>query len=174
LSQDDLMLALDFTAEDLEANRKGRLSEKQRLSLGSRSWKTSLGYSVLSLIFAVFAILPALRLVRVDPAFRDQGDVLLMVFFASLAAIPAGLAFMRWRKIMTDTVGGTVNSVRGVVSTNVKQASRGNVRYILKVQNVEFQVSKAAMQAFTNHAPYIVYFAPITLSVLAAEPAAVR
>ena len=174
MSQDDLMKALHFTAADLEINRKGQLSDEQRLKLGTQGSTKTMAYSLLALALAALAALPGLRIVRAGPSFREPSDVVLMVVFACLALVPASLAFMRWRKVMADTVSGTVQIARGIVSTDVRQISRGNVLFIVNLKNLEFHVSKAAMQSFTNSAPYAVYYAPNTMTMLSAEPIPVR
>jgi hypothetical protein len=161
------MRTLMFSLDDLALNRAGQISSEQRLRLGSESWFTTLGYSILALVLAILAVDPALRVTQTDPTLRDTKDVLLMILFAGLALIPATLAFRRWRKVMADTMSSKVNSVRGEVV--IEKQSTTTDKRVIKIKDLAFSVNVSVVGAFSEGLEYIVYFVPNTMTILSAE-----
>ncbi len=166
--EDSLNRALEFTVEDLAANRNGFLSSAQRLQLEQQRWKGARGYVLLAAVFGVVALIPALRFFT--SSIRDTNDLIGACIFGALTLALAWTAYTRWQQIHFDAARGTASVISGIVRLETRTVNRGNVVYKLKIQGLDFQVSEAALQVFTDGETYRVYYAPESKIVLSAEP----
>jgi len=105
-----LMDALDFTAEDLEANRSGRLSQAQEERL-RRLRATSMGVPALFL----FASLMILYIALADYSKYGESSRIVLIFIAGALVIVAfGFAVHRWQHISLDLHAPQIVVVSGV------------------------------------------------------------
>lgn len=175
-----LQTALDFTDDDLVANRAGRLSPTQQARMTKAQGQGQIGNIVFGIIFVV--IMVVIAIVVLPPLFAPQP--------ANSSAVPPGIivlvvvvvlgimafSFLRTRRKLRG-VSGAVFSTEGEARGNVK--ATGNVdqmgmmmMYRIKVGSVTFAVSRAdQVAAFQNGARYRAYYVKGTLPILlSAEP----
>ncbi|MEO6532972.1 MAG: hypothetical protein ABIO06_05285 [Pseudolysinimonas sp.] len=175
-----LQAALNFTDDDLVANRAGRLSPTQQTRMTKMQGQSQIGNIVFGIIFVV--ILAVIAFVVLPPLFAPQPanssavspGIIILVVVVVLGVI--GLSFLRTRRKLRG-VTGTVLATEGEAKGNVK--ATGNVEdagmmmmYRIKVGSVTFAVQRAdQVAAFTDGARYRAYYVKGTLPILiSAEP----
>lgn len=161
-----LMRELDFTPDDLAANRAGRLSDTQayRLRL-KRARSVAIGVGVL-LALALAATLCLFGGLR--------GSGILSLVGVGLTIVSAGImgTFARyWLRLSADIRENTVSAFSGPVERIVKPVNQRILTYLLRVGGAEFAVDKQTFKAFTHQATYTVYRAKYSGLLLSAEPA---
>ena len=164
-----LQAALDFTDDDLAANRAGRLSPAQQTRMGKTQGQGQIANIVFGIVFVV--VLAVIAFIVLPPLFAPQP--------ANSSAVPPGiigLSFLRTRRKLRG-VTGAVLAVEGEAKGNVK--ATGNVDqadlmmvYRLKVGSVTFALHSAdQVAAFRDGARYRAYYVKGTLPILiSAEP----
>src|SRR5258705_13427359 len=109
--QSQLRAALRFTEEDLEANRDGYMTKKQRSELG----KNRRRWMFLSEIVIVFALLMTIGIIaggiQKIAVFTSQIEVLALIWIISLAI--ALFFWFRKKDIDDDLNKGAVESIEG-------------------------------------------------------------
>lgn len=176
-----LQAALDFTEDDLVANRAGRLSPTQQVRMTKAQGQGQIGNIVFAIVFV--AILVVIAIVVLPPLFAPQPanssavppGIIILVIVVVLGII--GLSFLRTRRKLRG-VSGAVLVTEGEAKGNVK--ATGNVdqpgmmmMYRIKVGSVTFAVSRPdQVSAFQDGARYRAYYVQGTLPILiSAEPA---
>jgi hypothetical protein len=161
--QQRLMRKLHFTESDLEANRQGRLSDRQKAffqqSLDPRSWWP---YTIYMLVAFAGIFLYALFIDDIGENIR--GDTTTLVIMGGMLVSPllvhAGAAIWarwyssrmdRWRVRAVEGEAKIVESEHEVVFVPLKA-------YRLKIGRKTFHLSGPQASAFTNGAIYRVYF----------------
>lgn len=170
-----LSAVLDFTEDDLAANRAGRLSARQAARLRKiRSWSRVAMIGVLALavglvvVDVVVVLLPQLSSVR-----QQGGSYAVPVIIGALALVVllVGQSVLRTGRAMNTMVAGAVSSVDGPASTRVRRM-RGNVgdpqaglpgrpggsRCELTIGGTRFFVSPMVLAAFSDGQPYRGYY----------------
>jgi len=175
-----LSTALNFTDDDLVANRAGRLSPAQQSRMTKAQGQGQIGNIVFGIVFVV--ILIVIAIVVLPPLFAPQPEhssaippgIIILVVVVVLGII--GLSFLRTRRKLRG-VTGAVLSTEGEAKGNIK--ATGNVdqmgvmmAYRVKVGSVTFAVSRAdQVSAFRDGARYRAYYVQGTLPILiSAEP----
>lgn len=153
--------ALNFTDDDLTANRAGRLSDVQSTRLRARAGYTTLAGALIALALA-------------------GGGFWLIALGATLAALAlfalaAGLFVLtRWGRgtAAAEVAAGAVACVSGeaVLSANDYPNPNGNVtEYVLEIGDEAFVLSRDAFAAFEDGDTYTVYYLPGLRMVISAE-----
>jgi hypothetical protein len=175
-----LQAALNFTDDDLVANRAGRLSPTQQTQMTKKQGQGQIGNIVFGIVFVV--ILAAIAFFVLPPLFAPQPEhsssvppgIIILVVVVVLGIM--AFTFLRTRRKLRG-VSGAVFSTEGEAKGNVK--ATGNVdqmgmmmMYRIKVGSVTFAVSRAdQVAAFQNGARYRAYYVKGTLPILiSAEP----
>ena len=160
-----LMKALDFDAEDLDANRHSYLSKKQRrkLSYFRRLWKWFIGTAVLlTPIALIYAIFDGSRLHSTTSSIC--GNCLLIL------AIICGISFYSYHKVQqfnNDLLKGDVFDIGGTVRRNYF-AGRG--QEAIDIAGKTFRTNRPyRFYGFILGEKYRVYYAPFSKYVLSAE-----
>lgn len=152
---------LNFTEEDLQANRNGRLSEEQQRRLSAQSGCSIVGSAlvVLGLAGAGFWML-ALGWWQ-----------LAAVFF--VLAVVIGLLNRAGRGgFRAEINAGTVAIAAGEITLSANEIANPNggvVEYLLQVNDEVFVIPRDAFAAFEDNAVYRVYYLPQSRIVLSAE-----
>jgi len=175
-----LQAALNFTDDDLVANRAGRLSPAQQTRMNKMQGQSQVANIVFGIIFVL--ILIGIAIFVLPPLFAPQP--------AHSSAVPPGIivigvvvvlaiivfSFLRSRRKLRG-VNGAVLATEGEAKGNVK--ATGNVdqgglmmMYRIKVGSVTFAVSRPdEVAAFQDGARYRAYYVQGTLPILiSAEP----
>jgi hypothetical protein len=154
-----LMQAIGFMEDDLEANREGHISRRQRVILeNDQTFRNTL------ITFAAILAIP-LTLLFSCISFSEFGNTALFCFL--IAGI---IFFMRrsWARVNDDLRMGDVRAIEGWVKLDF--ANRGNWSlYSLAINGEIFSVKKSVFLAFKNGDPYRIYYAPHSKTILSAE-----
>lgn len=138
---------LNFTLDDLEDNRGGRLSETQRAllrkSIAAEKDRSSVG----GMLFGLFV----------------GGVVMLLV------GLPARLlGALDARKRQRDAEANEVRQISGRIRLDMKDKLY-TLTVIEPEQETTFMISKEQFLAFKNGEPYTLYYLPHSRMILAAE-----
>ncbi len=159
------MPLLEFSADDLAANRDGRLSEMQDYRLRLRLRRSIASGVIMVLVLAFIATL------LIFGSSRGGSPILSVVGIGLTlcSAAVTGVFARYWMRLNADIRGGTVMIVSGSLERVIKPVNRGVVTYILRIGASEFVVGKETFSAFLHGGHYRVYRTPYTGALLAAE-----
>ncbi|MCA9904441.1 MAG: hypothetical protein KC547_11340 [Anaerolineae bacterium] len=164
----ELMAALDITQQDLDANRAGRLSQRQRERLeGTRRFWDTLDRltKIASPILIGLTILDGIRLgdtVSSRAAIIGLICILALIFFLYVGS--------RRRSLDRDLSTGDVTSIEGIAKLT-KFRRRNGVRHRISIGQEHFDVPSHVFMAFEDGTRYIVYFISHSRKMIAAEGA---
>jgi len=175
-----LQAALNFTEDDLVANRAGRLSPTQQTGMTKAQGQGQIGNIVFGIIFVVilaviaFFVLPPLFAPQPEHSSAVPPGIIILVIVVVLGII--GLSFLRTRRKLRG-VTGAVLVAEGEAKGNIK--ATGNVEeagmmmmYRIKVGSVTFAVSRPdQVAAFHDGARYRAYYVQGTLPILVSAEA---
>lgn len=161
---DALMQPLQFTQDDLKANRNGQLGDNQRARLQSLQTRAILvgiagffGFALLATIFLFFG---------------SENGFLIMTFigiFLTLCnAIFVGMFARQYMRLRADLDNGEIDIISGEMERVVKADGRMN-NFILRVNEEDFHVKKDLFRLFRHEVPYKIYRARHSAVLLAAE-----
>jgi hypothetical protein len=165
-AQKALMSAIGFNEDDLEANRGGYMSKKQRAMMSHEraAWLNRIAIMIVVIAgFFVFMIVSS----RLQPGLKEMvlGGLILGGGIAALY-----MAYMRSR-LNNDLHKGGVFVVDGTVSLYIAK-TRDVItpyNYYLSVENRHFTVERSVYDVFTDGDPYAIYYAPHSKTLLSAE-----
>lgn len=164
MTDNELMRELDFTADDLAVNRAGQLSETQIDRLRARRKRSVATGIVMTLVLAFIASLCIFGGV--------QGSTVLLIIGIGLTLVSAVITgtFARyWMRLSADIREKTASAFSGQLERIVKPVNQRIVTYLLRVDGAEFAVNKEQFKAFAHEAPYTLYRAKYTGTLLSAE-----
>lgn len=164
MTDTELMRELEFTAADLAANRAGQLSETQIDRLRARRKRSILTGIAIMLVLAFIASLCLFG--------GMQGSAVLLIIGAGLTLVSAVITgtFARyWMRLSADIRENTVSAFSGQLERVIKPVNQRVVTYLLRVGGAEFAVNKEQFRAFAHEAPYTLYRAKYTGTLLSAE-----
>ncbi len=167
MAENPLKTALDFDDVDLDANRDGAMTEKQRLALRRKRWQILWNPGAFAFAFWV--------LVASYVCWNQigKGDLLGLVVFILFVVGMGGLAIMllsRWMTpIDSDLREGVVSGISGQVLLDVQPWPRYGITCTLRIQDVRFEIKKPVMLAFHNGEHYRVYYAAQSKTLLSAD-----
>lgn len=147
-----LMKALQFTDGDLQANRNGNLSQAQMEGIRAKRRRYS-GAAAIGFATMVVAATVLMFLGQRSGNPILQGAGLLLVLINAILVGFAGRSYMR---VAGDLRAGQVEALKGEVQ-RVLRRGRGGDSYLLRIDGVDLQVSRAVFIGFEHEAPYRVY-----------------
>lgn len=164
--QEELMRAVPFTTQDLEANRNGRASEAQRARLGKQ-----VGYTrIATLITFVIVILMFAGIGAYLFVFSNNGQSLLKMFAQDPNTLPivvgvtAALivaifvSFLRALRQTTNVSRGKVRVTEGTATLKTVNSGYNLTSYQVKVGKINFYVREPVFQCFIEGALYRIYY----------------
>lgn len=163
--------ALQFNAEDLNANREGRLSVRQRNRVFARRRSVLIALAIITLMMGVISGVVILA-VLLGAAVSEMAILLAL----GGEIVTVGLAYLGWslrQNFQKYLLPGRVARIEGPVTCyqlRERQNEKTRIGYYLRIGDLEFEISDAALNAFIDGAPYIVYYVPRPLTLLSAEP----
>lgn len=161
-----LMEALEFTDDDLVANRAGRLSAAQVERLKRlRSRALTVGIAVVVVIGLIATMFLFLGQYNASPILSIVG-----IGITVCNAVVAGVMLRNWLRLGADIRGEVVQTLTGKVKHTLRVAGRVPT-YILTIDGQELQVGKPLFFAIRENERYCLYRAPASRVLLAAEPA---
>jgi hypothetical protein len=160
----DLTQALDFTADDLAANREGRLSEAQRTRLQKLRQRSAL--------IGVGAVV-GLGLMATIILFLGQGNGSLILNLVGIGvticnAALAGVLVRSWLRLSADINANAVQAISGTITHKLRVTGR-SVTYILNVDGEELIVARPIFRAFDEGKGYRLYRTASSRLLLSAE-----
>jgi len=158
--------ALEFTPDELNANRAGDLSPMQHYRLRARRRRAAL-IGVGMVLIAAFAATTFLFL-----GSRDGGSPILTLVGIGVTFVSAALSgsLLRfWLRLHADIQGQRVEATRGTLERVLKPINRRVINYMIRIDEAEVFVSKQAWEAFEHDAEYVIYRAPNTGTLFTAE-----
>lgn len=160
-----LMQPLQFSAEDLDANRDGQLGVAQQHRLNSLRRRTLLiggaGF------FGFVLLATTLLFVGVQQQsfiFSVMGGATLVVNAAFI-----GMFARQWLRLSADLRARTVETITGDLE-RVVRTGRQVSNFVVRVDGNEFAMPKETFNLFRHEVPYTMYRAPRSGVLLAAEP----
>ncbi len=164
-SAPDLMRLLDFTPDDLQANRAGKLSPRQAARLVRIRRRSTLVSAGIMVVIGLAAT------VVMFLAQRDNSVIGLLVgiTLTIINAIVMARAVQNWLRLADDLRGGAVETLSGGVQRTVRVIGRALI-YVLKIDQREVVVPKAVFKAVPEGARYRLFRAQRSGTLLAAEP----
>lgn len=162
---DALMRALGFSAEDLEHNRAGKISPQQDYTLRLRRMRLAqLGALAVLAVAFIASLLIFLGGRQESPILRIIGVGLTLCNAAMTAVF-----FRQYLRLNSDIRQGQAAAISGPLQRIIKPVTRRVWHYVIRVDEAEFVVSKETFDAFQHEAPYTLYRAPYTGTLLSAE-----
>lgn len=163
-----LAAALAFTATDLQANRDGRLSDRQQRRLARRVLLLNSVYVATALFFFICAL-------YLEPWATGVRHPLFWVAVFLVLLATGGLHHMLRisEDYSNDVARGHVAAVSGFVRCKFSEWTRGiegGGEYYIEVLGQRFWVPFVAFEAFQEELKYTVYYLPTVRKVIAAEP----
>lgn len=164
---DPLMQALQFTGDDLAANRRGVVGPFQAVRL-RRTLRRVLSFAILVLFFGILGAAAALYAAQVnsDSVLRLIG-IALTVFNAAVV----GFIAQWWMRTRAD-LHAPVLADSGVVHRTVRARPNGQLLgFVLRLdgQPLELRVNRQVFNAFNDGAAYRLYRAAGSRVLLSAE-----
>jgi hypothetical protein len=155
----ELQSALNFSYEDLEANRDGHLSSTQRseFTLIERRWMVS---AIIATLIIVWSILNAGG--RIDVAIGRGG----IPWFIAAGAMT--FSWYKWKQYFDDLRSTEISALQGHVNLDMTVNGKSST-LSLTIQDTKFDVKKDVFLAFKNGDPYAIYYAPHSKTILSAE-----
>ncbi len=162
----DLSAALGFTADDLDANRQGRLSLSQIEKLTKLRRRNTLAAAALFVALVLAAtIFVYIGQINRSVILFGAGAVLTLINAVGVGR--AGRAYMR---VGGDLRSGQVEALVGDVE-RVLRRGRAIDSFLLRIRGAELKVTKEVFMGFRHEAPYRVYRTSYSRLLLSAEPA---
>ena len=163
----ELMTAIGFTLQDLDANRHRLLSphQQQLLKNAQASWHS---FSMLIKIAGTISVIVAiLEGIRIDDTIASRiGIVVLICVVAAALLIYCRYASMRYKN---DLAEGIAASVEGEVKLTQDLSRTTLIAYKIQIDQMQFTVSGSIWSAFENGQEYRLYFLPHSRTLLSAE-----
>ncbi len=158
---------LDFTLDDLQANRSGDLSERQIHILHNQMiWQTR-GMYASFFVFPPLSWILTTGLVNVSnsPAARWVALLVIVIGFGGMGVFCWSQRNATRRELESDAPA----IVEGRIRLSLNPTFFGELSYQLRIADQSFKTDKNTFLAFKNEDPYIIYFAPHSRRILSAE-----
>lgn len=164
--------ALDFTQEDLEANKTMQLSGRQRNNM-------IFGVIGLAILLAALLLVPIVLAGVVwmtEGGFRlDESDYTPLLCFGGIMLVIDAVVFAAILSGAREALGGKVDSVTGYLEERTEVRGSGKSRrtyYYYVIDNQKFTVTPAAHKASIQNMRYRLFYLPKSRKVVSAEPIA--
>lgn len=167
-----LAATLKFNDEDLQANRAGQLTVRQRNRVYVQRRMLIIA---LTLITAFIGIISAIVILAVLLGAVNSEVAILLALGGEV--ITAGLAYVVWslrQHFNTYLRDNRVTHIEGPVTMyqlRERQDDKTKTVYALRIAHLEFEIPELALNAFTEGSRYLIYYVPDPLMLLSSEPA---
>ena len=163
-SMDELMLVLNFTIADLNANRSGRLGATQMARLKRN--KQRVAWIALGLFFAFVTISSVL-------IFVGQNSQNAAAFFGGFVlilanALTVGIMGREYMRLDSDLRAGTVDALAGNIERVIKRGRRSD-SHLLRIEDEEIYVTRETLECFNQNARYRIFRSRRARNLLSAE-----
>lgn len=162
-----LQRTLNFTTDDLKANRDGHFSEAQSKKYEPPQVNNLALMVILGHALVIGGILGAVAIVTAKPAMW-----IVLGIVMALGILPFVLMHNEGNinpTLRADAKHGAVKKVCGIVIFDpLKDANKNRVE--LYIDGITFKLSNAQSTAFINEEVYCVYYLPLSRTLLTAEP----
>lgn len=159
-----LARVLNFTEEDLVANRQGYMTKEQRVKLRKMVIKRGI-YQPLGVFWIYTAVIFFLIFSGAAHAQGRDLRAISVVGFV-VASVAMGIyTYYAWRRLRDDLHKGDVAMEAGRIALEVGMRGRNS----LTIQMTTFAINAETLLAFRNDARYRIYYAPHTKLILSAE-----
>lgn len=171
-----LSSALKFDQHDLNANREGRLTARQRNHV--YVWQRPL-LLALTVITVVIGVISAIAIIAVLLGVEISEVAVLLALGGEIVTV--GLAFLIWslrqrframlQKPLVERVSGpvTIYVLRERQVESVSGGHKARPGYYIRIDALEFAIRDEAIAAFEDGAPYTVYYVSNPFRLLSAE-----
>lgn len=151
----ELMSRLRFTADDLEANQAGTLSDTQEERMRQQQSRLLL-IGTSTFIAAVF-----LATLFLFVGQRNQSLVLSIigVLLTMVNALWIGSVARQWMRLSADLRENKVDVLDGVLE-RILRPTRYGQNYVVRIAGQDFAVDKETFKVFQHQAPYRFYRTP--------------
>jgi hypothetical protein len=166
---DILARANDFTAEDLQANQNGEVTQAQRMA-SLKKMVPGLFIMVIALVVGFFILYPYLS----DRPLNS--NLLPIIFIGGFMAIFAAIGFTMVLNAFLDLNASAPETIEGVGQTVSRRKSSGRSSrtvYYYVIGGIEFEIPQKAFPALLNGFNYRAYFMPRTKRLLTIEPTSI-
>jgi Flp pilus assembly protein TadB len=159
---DYLQDTLDFTAEDLQANRDGYMTKRQRrrihnLRKESRRARKALWIVLIGLVVSAFW-------------FSEGILTLPIVILIMILAIDVFISSLSISRMNQDLYKGLIDDVEGKLRLIGREQGQGHKNnYTIKIAQKKFSIPLDAYLRLRNGGIYCIYFAPNTHTLLSIE-----
>lgn len=161
----DLSQLLNFTPDDLVMNREGKLSEMQEYRLRVRRRRTE----ILGILLVLAGALIATGCIYLGNHNDSPIMTLVGIGITICSSALTGVFVRFWLRVSEDIRSGKVLIHSGTLERVLKPVNRRIMTYIIRVDQAEVAIDKETFIAFEHGAPYRIYRAPYSGSLLAAE-----
>lgn len=160
-----LMGAMDFTQDDLDANRQGSLSSSQAENLKHTRQRNAL---IATAIFFVLVIVATSLLFFGQ---QNQSTILSVVggLITVVNAVMVGMVGRSYLRTSADLRDGSVEVLQGQLERIVRPG-RQQDNYVLQIDGERFFVTKEIFIHFRHEAAYRIYRTRWSKVLLSAEP----
>lgn len=165
-----LMKVIGFTEDDLDANRDGYMSKKQRgaLSRERQQWLKFIAIIIggTSVLYTLFLLKSIIR----GDQFPD--NILIIAFICLAAALMSMYMGFKRSRVNADLRKGDVYIAEGLISLYIQKIQNGQLVFYIyhaDIQQQRFKLEKTVYDAFVNGEPYAIYYAPNSKTILSAE-----
>jgi hypothetical protein len=161
-----LMAAIGFTEEDLQANREGYLTKKQRRELNDDRtlWKIFFALTIPTFLIGTLWVI-------LDGIYFKYTIINRIEMMSLLWVFVLGIGFYIWRKIKKynlDLHKGDVQAVQGIVQLG-EGGNSGVRRYYCYIQGISWSINLFTHASFKAGDPYAIYYAPHSKTLLSTE-----
>jgi uncharacterized membrane protein len=160
-----LASALDFNSDDLQVNRSGMISERQRARLRASRSRAAL-LSVLALVVIGLVAAGVLFLAQQG---KSWIALLIGIALTVVNALIMGRMVQNWLRTAGDLQRAEVQTLSGVVTRTVRVIGRA-VIYVLAIDGRELIIPKEVFNAIADGSRWRLYRAAQTGTLLAGEP----
>jgi hypothetical protein len=159
-----LMTALDFTTDDINANRQGNLSKPQT----ARIKKLRQRNIIIGVIAFFVIVLIATTLIYVGQ--RNENLILSGVggLLTVLNAVMMGILGRSYMRTTADLRDGGVEMLEGKLERIVKRGKQGD-NYMVRIDQAEIYVTKEIFLQLKHEKPYRLYRTRLSGVLLSAE-----
>jgi hypothetical protein len=161
--QEELMLALDVTEDDILANRNGQLLPEHKQKIFKRESRrlVPIGCGTLTILGLIFLVIMVIRNEGADDGFILLCEIIgLALMMISLGGFQAIRKLIQFRQ---DMQAGIVESIQGLA---VVEAGRG---YSLSMNDVRFEAPQQAILRIKHLEPHIIHYLPRSKIVVSVE-----
>lgn len=160
-----LQTALRFSPADLQANRQGKLSQRQAARmLALRRRNSALAAPLFLLLVCAATALLYGGQVGGNRLLSGTGFGLIV-----LNALLSGFVGRSWMRIGSDLRAGAVEVLAGDVERVLRRGRAGD-NYLLRIDGASLFVSREVFRGFEHEAPYHIYRTSHARVLLSAEP----